>query len=544
MNKTNKIILIIFLLTMIGGFLRFFNNTRNPNSLNIDEVSYGYSAYSILKTGHDENGELMPLSFKSTGDYKNPVLIYSLVPSIALFGLNEFSIRFTTALAGTITIPVLFLMLLILIKDWRIALLGTAFLAISPWHIYYSRFASDHIMGLLFLILGIYFFLKMLEKGKVWAISAAIALILSIYSYHSQRIFVPIFILSALIINRKKIRPKLANIQIFVFILFILILPLVYLSIFGGANTRAGMVFLSQDIDYTRYIILDHFRGSGEFFLLFFFWVKRYLNYFQPDFLFFNGLNMTTAGALGAGVLYMYELPWLLLGIAEVVKKRIENRVLIIVWVLLGILPASLTNNEQNSGRSLIILPMLLTIVSFGAIRFIKAINELRNNYLRLGLIGGYILFMIIILVQIFLVFAVHFPLERGEAFMEGTKETILYALKNQEKYTEIVYDPYRGIETPNIVNIPHMYLLFYSKYDPVAYQDIVKVHKNETFRIDKFTFRQIDWNVDRYKKNTLFIGSPWSLPQKDINSKEILQRIYLSNGDLAFLVVSPNSSH
>lgn len=540
MNKSIKIFLVVLLLTIIGGFLRFFDNTKNPNSLNIDEVAYGYSAYSILKTGHDENGIFMPLTFKSTGDYKNPVLIYSLVPSIALFGLNEFSVRFTTALAGTLTIPAFFLLILSLVKDRRIALLGASFLTISPWHIYYSRFASDHIMGLFFLILGMYLFQRMLEGKKIWGFSAAIILALSMYTYHSQKIFVPIFLPIIFILNKKKLNIKIPVIKTLVIFFIILLLPLIYLSVFGGANSRAQMVFLAQDIDYTRYVVLDHLHKSGEFFLLLFFWAKRYLNYFQPGFLFFNGLNMTTSGTLGLGVLYLYELPWLVLGIFEIIRRKIENKWIIVLWALLGIVPASLTNNEQSSGRSLIILPMILLIISYGAIYFFNLINGIVNKYLKLGLICGYAFFIVIVLIQAFLVFAVHFPVERGESFMEGTKETVLYALKNKDKYTEIVYDPYRGIEAPYIVNIPHMYFLFYSGYNPASFQNIAKYYDKEVFSFDKFTFRKIDWNTDKFKKGTLFIGSPWSLPEKDIKKENILEKVYLSNGNLAFLIVSP----
>jgi len=156
----NKILLLIVLFTLLGGFFRFYMNTDNPPSLNIDEISYGYSAYSILKTGKDENGIFMPLVFKSIGDYKNPVLIYSLVPSIAIFGLNEFGVRFTTALAGTLSIPVFFLLLRTLLNNTRIAFIGGILLSVSPWHIYYSRYASESLIATFLLMLGIWFFLK------------------------------------------------------------------------------------------------------------------------------------------------------------------------------------------------------------------------------------------------------------------------------------------------------------------------------------------------------------------------------------------------
>jgi hypothetical protein len=46
-----KLITALLLLTIIGGILRFVGITKNPPSLNIDDVSVGYDAYSILKTG-------------------------------------------------------------------------------------------------------------------------------------------------------------------------------------------------------------------------------------------------------------------------------------------------------------------------------------------------------------------------------------------------------------------------------------------------------------------------------------------------------------
>ena len=81
---------------------------------------------------------------------------------------------------------------------------------------------------------------------------------------------------------------------------------------------------------------------------------------------------------------------------------------------------------------------------------------------------------------------------------------------------------------------------MFYSKYDPATFQIESKLFNKKEAHFNKFTIRPIDWRVDRYKKDTLFIGSPWSLPEKDIKTEEILKKIYLTNGSLAFLIVSP----
>ncbi|MCJ7740040.1 hypothetical protein MUP32_01830, partial [Candidatus Microgenomates bacterium] len=64
----NKILLMaIFLLAFI---LRFWQLGSVPQSLDWDEASLGYNAYSIMKTGRDEYGSFLPLSIRSFGDYK------------------------------------------------------------------------------------------------------------------------------------------------------------------------------------------------------------------------------------------------------------------------------------------------------------------------------------------------------------------------------------------------------------------------------------------------------------------------------------------
>lgn len=529
-----KIILAIILLTFLGGVLRFWNLTSNPPSLSVDEVSYGYNAYSILKTGKDEYGKFLPLTFKSTGDYKNPVIIYSMVPSSAIFGLNEFSVRFPTALITTLSIPVFFLFFYQLSKRKDISLIGTALVTISPWFLYYSRFASDHAVAMVFVMLGVYFFLKMLEGKLIWAPLSALFLVLSMYTYHSERLFVPPLILVLLILNWVKLSQAKVKVSLFLITSFLLVIPLLYLTIFSSGMSRAGMVFLSQDIDYTRYVILDHLqKGLGENFLLISFWIKRYLNYFQPDFLFFNGLNMTNHGSFGLGVLYLFELPWFVWGIVEIVRGKVHSARLIVLWIILGLVPASLTNNEQSAGRSLVILPPLVLISATGAIQFFSWLKKFSWIY---------VLVMILILIQAYLVFTVHFPLQKGEAFMEGTKEAVLYALENKDKYQEIVFDPKRGVEYGDVISVPHMYILFYSQYDPAKYQQEVNNFTSSEAHFDKFTIRDINWRNtgDQQKRGVLFIGSPWSLPEKELKKEEILKRIYLKNGKLAFFIVSP----
>src|SRR3989344_292895 len=137
----------------IAAILRFWNLGVNPPGLFVDEVSNGYNAYSIIKTGRDEYGNFMPLTFKAFGDYNLALSVYILVPSIAVFGLNEFAVRFPSALLGTLTVLLTYFLTKQLFKSGssfiahhssqkNVALVAAFFLAISPWHLQFSRY--DH----------------------------------------------------------------------------------------------------------------------------------------------------------------------------------------------------------------------------------------------------------------------------------------------------------------------------------------------------------------------------------------------------------------
>src|SRR3989344_2642332 len=98
MKLTETVGLIIILL--FGLFLYLYKISEIPNGFYVDEAAPAYNAYSILLTGRDEYGKAFPLLFRSIRSYNTPIFIYSLVPSIALFGLNIFSVRLVSVLFG------------------------------------------------------------------------------------------------------------------------------------------------------------------------------------------------------------------------------------------------------------------------------------------------------------------------------------------------------------------------------------------------------------------------------------------------------------
>ena len=92
--------LLFFVIVFLGFVLRFYALDKIPASLNPDEASLGYTAFSLLTTGADEHGKFLPLALKSFGDWKLPGYPYFSIIPVLIFGLNSFSTRFVSAIAG------------------------------------------------------------------------------------------------------------------------------------------------------------------------------------------------------------------------------------------------------------------------------------------------------------------------------------------------------------------------------------------------------------------------------------------------------------
>src|SRR3989344_6349783 len=192
----DRVFVFLLAIIILAVILRFYKLNTNPPGLYWDEAAFGYDAYSILKTGKDHHGVFLPLFFESFGDWKLPVYHYLLVPSIAAFGLNEFAVRFPSALLRSITVLVFFLVIKGLTKNINLSLFSMLFLAISQWHIQFSRAAFESVAGFFFFMLGLYIFLIALNKKKTFFFSISfLSFVLSMYSYHAYRIFTPIMIL-------------------------------------------------------------------------------------------------------------------------------------------------------------------------------------------------------------------------------------------------------------------------------------------------------------------------------------------------------------
>lgn len=141
--KNNQIVFFtsVLFIFFLGVFLRFVKLETINHGFYVDEAAMGYNAYSILKTGKDEYGKLFPFLFRSFGDYKMPVYIYFSVIPIAILDLNPFSVRFISALSGSLTIICIFLLMreIFGMKRKWLPVIGALVFALSPWSVFLAE---------------------------------------------------------------------------------------------------------------------------------------------------------------------------------------------------------------------------------------------------------------------------------------------------------------------------------------------------------------------------------------------------------------------
>ena len=185
-----KIKILLLIIIIFSFVLRFVDINYFPSSLNWDEISHGYNAYSILKTGNDEWGIKFPLIFRAFGDYKLPLYIYLTVPSVMLFGLNTFSVRLISILAGTLLpLFIYFIVKQIFPKKTAIPLFAASIVAFSPGFIFLSRIALE--ANLFLCLFSVCIYLLLIRKYP----SSSFFYALCLLTYNSSRVILPFYLI-------------------------------------------------------------------------------------------------------------------------------------------------------------------------------------------------------------------------------------------------------------------------------------------------------------------------------------------------------------
>lgn len=334
----NRIIqyLLLAFITVLAAFLRFYK---------LGEWSFWYDEIFTLRD------IFRIFEFSLTNQQISRWLIFGVVDSM---GITEFNARLVPALVGVISVPVLYFPTRKMFNA-PIALLFVVFLAISPWHLYWSQNARFYTTLLLFYSLGLFLVYFALEEDKPWYLVFALFFFgLAVM----ERVFAAMLI------------PVVAT-----YLLGIWILP------FGkprGFNRRNILILLLPTLLIT-FVGSYKFIGNPDKWFEGFGWINNNPVWILSGIVFYIGIPVICMG-LAAIVYYLMErdrgafllaiaavLPVLVIVILSMIQYAANRYIFVSLtpWLILS--AAGIWDLfKQNRGRSAVLVAgVLLILIAF-----------------------------------------------------------------------------------------------------------------------------------------------------------------------------------
>lgn len=525
-----KFVILIFLFAVI---FRFWQLGQIPLSLNWDEVAFGYNAYAIGIDGKDEFGKYLPYAYlESYGDFKPPLYAYASVIPIKFFGLNEFSVRFASAFFGSLTVLLCyFLTREIFYKanhKEQYALFAMLFLAISPWHINLSRAGFEANVASFFIVLGVFTFLFAIRSKSMLLVVSAVSFALSLYVFNTSRVVVPLFVLALAVGFYKQLWKVKKQVIIACIVGTILVIPLIPFLLSPQASLRFKEVniFSNEEIIKTAnqqignnnnawWSRLLHNRRvlfANEY-------VKHYFDNLNPNFLFISGDENHRFGTKDVGLLYIWEIPFFILGVIFLFRRREDYWWILPIWILIGIIPAATARETPHALRIETIIPTLQIVSAIGvtiALRYIRQ-QKISQALRKTIVVGVFFLLFVNVLYYIHGYYR-HYPNESAGEWQYGYKDAISYA--------QSVEGDYDAVSMTEELGRPYAYVLFYTQANPQDFRSKAKVTRDAFgfVTVQQYGKYHFSKNPNQYQKEEekiLYVNIPESVPKNATIIKE-----------------------
>ncbi|MBU4210196.1 glycosyltransferase family 39 protein [Patescibacteria group bacterium] len=537
MNRKSYIIL--FLIFILGTFLRFYKLESLPSSYSPDELAQAYTAYSLLNTGKDEWGIPWPLSLRSFGDFKPPLQTYLMIPSIKLFGLTPFAARFPNALFSSLSIIAVFLFTKQLFKRTiAIPLLSALFLSLSPWHLPMSRLALEANLHVFFVSLGLFFFLRSTNSTKSCKnlIISAILLILASFSYHSTKALVPLVIILISVYKKRQATAQspeggeiFSNLKPYL-VFYSVIFLFLTINFFNSNSTRTSDIVIFNPTDKWQSVSDQQFQTiqnglptqisrifNNKFIYTTKIFFQNYFSYFSPQFLLTNGASETDYGMIPSfGVLNPLLFLGLLVSLTSIFSKKhniYHSQLLFLLpLILLTPIPATLAKGQMFGNRASIMIPFIQIFSVTGLYLFYQKISQRQIKKATLILLASIFIFYNLDFLSTYF-YRGNQILAHGMLY--GHKEAIKYVQK--EKPSQIIYS--------RKLSEPQAYASFFMKIAPkLTQQESINWLKYDEkglsfldqlgeYKLDNFIFRELTFAADSLEPDTILIGKPEEFP-------------------------------
>lgn len=445
-----KSIIILIAILFLGLFLRIYKISSMP--LYGDELTMVYDSYSLLKTGKDQTGAVLPLTFRM-GAGRPAGYVYFSIPFVAIFGPSVWGVRSLSLISGLGIIILMYFLGKKLFNE-KTGLIASFLASISLWDIYLSRAGFEAHFALFLALFGVVMFLykKYIPMAFFWG--------LAIFTYPTFKLTIPLLFLILITLNgfKETLKNKTFIVSILVLTIFagfainetfkgVSEERFLSINVFSDANLRENIV---QQINEQRNLsILPEFikpliyNKPARYTRILF---ENYVENLSPDFLYLRGDGNPRHNPGEMGMLYLIELPLLFAGLYFLAKEEKKNLKFLVLWILIVPL-ATMFLGQTHGLRNNFMIPSFLLISSFALTKLTKKL-------------GTFIFVLITIqLVSVLITIYFYAPNKFGSFWSEDAKNNSYLAISNKDKYDQVFL-------STKIDNIEYAYPV-YAKLDP-----------------------------------------------------------------------------
>jgi 4-amino-4-deoxy-L-arabinose transferase-like glycosyltransferase len=349
---------LLALITLLALLLRVYRLDTYPLGLHSDEAFNGYEARRVLE-------ERRAFIFFEEELGEEPMHIHLVALFFTLFGQTPFVIRLTSAVVGTITVPLLYLLAKEIFRSERgeraaswMGLMAALWLALSYWHLNYSRLGMEPITLPLMITATAFLFWRAQRTGRVFFYAlCGLILGLTMYTYRASRLVPFVFLLYVgcyLLQTRRLERRLLLNWVVLFGVALAAFLPLGYfalthvdiyfsraadVSIFNPEHNQGSAV---------RALLTSTAKTAASFFLL------PDPNWRQ------NPAQRPLLDSL-TGLLFVVGL------VLTITRWRRAQYIFLLIWLAVISLPAVLSlSGVPHSSRSIGLLPLACVLPAVG----------------------------------------------------------------------------------------------------------------------------------------------------------------------------------
>ena len=531
MKKSTLLVIGILILAVL---IRIVALDKFPAGLNADEAAIGYNAWSLLETGKDEHSVSWPLVFRSFDDYKPPMYFYMVLPFVKFLGLNIWAVRLPSAILGVLSVYLVYLLVKELFpKEKHLPMIASLLLALSPWHIHFSRGGWEVNAALFFILLSLLALINSFKKIN-YLFLFGLSSVAAMYTYHSARIVLPLLVIGFLIIHFKEalklFSPKSLKITLSALVIsVILILPLTQQllskegqSRFSGVSVFSDEGPLWQALELRRAhvnqnILVKAIHNRYLSYSLRF--TKNYLSHFSPRFLFVVGDEIARSKVPGVGQSLVFLFPFFAAGLLALLKLDSPGKKLILLWFLVSPIAAALTFQAPHALRAQNMVIPLTLITALGVISLSHYISRFSKVFITI-LVAIFFLLLSYDFGTYLHAYFLHYPKELPYAWQYGFDQIAQYAGDNYDKYDKIIIsDRY---------DQPYILMAFFLKYPPQVIQKELVMTPRDKFgfstvrQFGKFEFRAINFGEDRKIPNALILEAG-----EGVDEKQVVYTIY-----------------